>query len=153
MTQKAPPPCRAIRIITALYVAATVGAFVAGCFSLPALLVGGLLALLGFYCYVFWSPVAYELADNTLTVFFRASRKRFDGVTRCSLITERLPCLTIRLCGNSGVFAGAGIFWNRRYGIFRAYVTRNKHMELVVVETQRRKIIISPEDPQAWISA
>lgn len=153
MKQNAPTPSLPIKIVTVVYIALTVALLVGGCFFPLTLLVGGLLALLGLYCYLFWSPVAYELADNTLTVFFRASRKRFDGVTRCSLITERLPRLTLRLCGNGGLFAGAGIFWNRRYGIFRAYVTRTKHTELVLIETNRRKIIISPENPRACLLA
>jgi hypothetical protein len=131
----------------------TVAVFAAVPFVPALFLVGALLLAILLVCYFFWAPVAYELADDTLTVFFRASRKRFDGVTRCSLIAKRLPWLTIRLWGNGGVFAGAGIFWNRRYGIFRAYVTRSKHTELVLVETKRRKIIISPEDSRAWLSA
>ncbi len=152
MKQTAPTPGLAIQIVTAIYIALTVGALVAGFFQPVARLVGAILAALGLYCYWFWSPVAYELENGALTVCFRASRKRFDGVTGCSLITERLPCLTFRLCGNGGVFAGSGIFWNRQFGVFRAYVTRSKPTELVLVETARQKIIISPADPQGFVT-
>lgn len=75
MKQNAPTPSLTIKIVTSAYIALTVGLLVSGCFFPLTLLVGGLLVLLGLYCYLFWSPVAYELADNTLTVFFRASRK------------------------------------------------------------------------------
>jgi hypothetical protein len=85
-------------------------------------------------------------------VCFRARRKQFDGVRRCSLFTERIARPTLRLCGNGGVFAGSGIFWNRRLGVFRAYVTRCKHTEWVLVETNRQKIVISPADPQGWVA-
>ncbi len=138
--------------MTAIYIALTAGALVAGFFQPVALWVGAILAAGALYCYWFWSPVAYELEDGALTVRFRAGRKRFEGVTGCSLITERPSRLTLRLCGNGGVFAGSGIFWNRQLGVFRAYVTRCKHTELVLVETTRQKIIISPADPQGFVA-
>ena len=153
MKQNAPTPCRSIKVITTVYILLTIGVLVAGFFQPVTLLVGAILAAIGLYCYWFWSPVSYELEDSTLTVFFRASRKRFDGVTHCSLIDRRLPWLTVRLCGNGGVFAGSGVFWNKRYGVFRAYVTRSKHTELVLVETAKTKILISPADPQAWLAS
>jgi hypothetical protein len=65
------------------------------------------------------------------------------------------PCRSIQIVTAIYIVltAGAGIFWNRQFGVFRAYVTRCKHTELVLVETTRQKIIISPADPQAFWSA
>lgn len=108
--------------------------------------------LLGAYCYFFWSPVAYELSNDTLTVFFRASRKVFPAVTSCALVRDPFPVFgTLRLCGNGGIFAGSGIFWNKQLGIFRAYLTRSKPAEWVLVQTRTQKIVISPTDPTAFV--
>jgi hypothetical protein len=59
----------------------------------------------------------------------------------------------IRLFGNGGLFAGQGFFWNRMFGLFRAYVTSARPADLVLVETTNRKILISPRDPQAFVTA
>ena len=151
MKQNAPTPSRAIQIITTIYFLLTVGLFVVG-LKAPVLLAAALLLLLlGAYCYWFWSPVAYELEGDTLTVHFRASRMVFPAVSRCSPMEKRSSLLTLRLWGNGGVFAGSGIFWNKRYGVFRAYVTRSKAEELVLVESARGKVIISPERPEEFL--
>jgi hypothetical protein len=151
MKQNASPPSRTIQIITWVFGGITLAFFVAGFFQPLMFLAVLFLLLIGVYCYFFWSAVAYELSGDTLTVFFRARRKTFRSVIRCSPIQERLPRLTIRLCGNGGIFGGSGIFWNRRYGVFRVYVTRSQPPDLVLVETSARKIIISPEDPSGFV--
>lgn len=153
MKQNAPPPNRTIRITTAIYIAITAACFIGAVYQRYLLVPALVLILLGAYCYWFWSPVAYELDGNTLTVRFRGSRSTFPGVTRCSRIQERFSFLTLRLCGNGGVFAGSGIFWNKRMGIFRAYVTRSQPDELVLVESRRGKVVISPEDPAGFLDA
>jgi hypothetical protein len=150
MKQNAATPSRAIQITTWVYAGITLAMFVAGFFEPLMFLVVMFLLLIGLHCYFFWSAVAYELSDDRLTVFFRASRKSFRPVIRCSQIQERPLRLTIRLCGNGGVFGGSGIFWNRRYGVFRAYVTRSQPLQLVLVETSNQRIIISPEDPSGF---
>jgi hypothetical protein len=150
MKQNAPTPSRAIQIVTLVCGGIMLAFFVAGFFEPPMFLAALFLLLIGCYCYFFWSAVAYELSGDTLTVFFRASRRQFRPVIRCSLIDGRLG-MGIRLCGNGGVFGGSGIFWNRRFGVFRAYVTRSKPSELVLVETATRKILISPEDPAGLV--
>lgn len=150
MKQNASTLSRTIQIVTWVFGGFTLAFLVAGFFQPLMFLVALFLILIGAYCYFFWSAVAYELSDDTLTVFFRASRKQFRPVIRCSLIEGRLG-MGIRLCGNGGVFGGSGIFWNRRFGVFRAYVTRSQPAELVLVETNQRKIIISPEDPSGFV--
>jgi hypothetical protein len=152
MKQDAANSCRSTLIVTTIYVAMTLGVLMGGILQPMLLVVGGILAFLGVYCYFFWSAVAYDLTDRTLTVFFRASKKTFPVVTRCSRIHDRFSIWTaLRLCGNGGVFGGSGIFWNRRYGVFRAYVTRNQPSDLVLIETKQRRIIISPIDPKNFI--
>jgi len=47
------------------------------------------------------------------------------------------------------VFAATGIYWNRQFGVFRAYVTDQK--KLVVVELQNgKRVVISPANTEEW---
>ena len=55
--------------------------------------------------------------------------------------------------GNGGLFAGSGIFWNRTYGMHRAYITSTKPEDLVLVETTDTRILISPQDAGTWLRA
>ena len=58
---------------------------------------------------------------------------------------ERRMPMTLRVWGNSGLFAGTGLFWNRQAGFFRAYVTSSKKSHLVLVESDIGKVVVSPE--------
>jgi hypothetical protein len=89
---------------------------------------------------------------DELTVQFRAGQKVFPAVTRCSTLTARPP-MGLRLWGNGGLFAATGIFWNKAYGVYRAYVTSARYQDYVLVETRTRKILISPENPEAFVKA
>jgi hypothetical protein len=57
----------------------------------------------------------------------------------------------LRLWGNGGLFAATGIFWNRAYGVYRAYVTSARYQDFVLVETRTQRILISPADPEAFV--
>jgi hypothetical protein len=96
--------------------------------------------------------VAYDLSNSELTVVYRLGRRRFKPVVHCALVPPPFS-MAVRLWGNGGVFAGTGIFWNRTYGIFRAYVTRAKPSEMVLVETENQKILISPDHPGRFVEA
>ena len=150
MKQQAAPTSRSIQIVTVICLVMTGVFFVGACFRRELLWGALFLGLLEAYCYWFWTPIAYELDQDALTVVFRRSRKRFAPVIRCSPVRER-PGFGVRLWGNSGLFAGAGYFWSKRYGLFQAYVTRAKHTEWVLVETRNRKVIISPGDPASFV--
>ncbi|HEY5649125.1 MAG TPA: PH domain-containing protein [Nitrospiria bacterium] len=113
---------------------------------LPALILGAI--TLG--CYL-RAPVAFDLSLRKLTIVFRFGEKQFAQVSKVSRVEGPLS-LGIRLWGNGGLFAGTGIFWNKKYGIFRAYVTRGKPADLVLVETPDKKVIISPENPERFVS-
>jgi hypothetical protein len=152
MKQSVAPTCFAIKVVTGGVLALNVGFYV-GAFFQPALLAAGiLLSLIVLACYWFWAPVQYELTDDELIVSFRVGRVRYRPVVKCSVVDVPRRC-SLRLCGNGGLFAGSGIFWNRQFGIFRAYITTNQPGTTVLVETPKRKIIISPVEPQTWVTA
>jgi len=140
-----------IRIITAIVLAATAGTVAAGLFYPKVLIVAAFLALICAGCYAL-APVAYALSGNRLIVYRHLGAAEFAPVVRCSRISDHLPWLGLRLFGNGGLFAGTGIYWSRALGIFHAYVT-TAGQNYVLVETQRQRILISPEDADQFVAA
>lgn len=58
---------------------------------------------------------------------------------------------TLRLLGNAGVMSFSGLFYHRRIGTFRAFVTDWEHA--VILHRQPRPVVISPADPNAMVIA
>ncbi len=151
MTQATAPTSLAIKFITGVVLLMTAALFLA------ALKVGVMLFAVAFlatvvgFCYLY-APIAYELTGDQLTVRFRLGQKVFPAVTRCSTLSARLP-MGLRLWGNGGLFAATGIFWNKAYGVYRAYLTSARYQDYVLVETVTQKVLISPENPQEFVNA
>jgi hypothetical protein len=155
MQQVAADRSLSIRIVTSFVLVLIGGLLIASVYH-PMLWFGaGILILVCLACYLL-APVGYALDDHRLTVYSHVHSKQFDSVVRCARIDQPNPWkmwVGIRLFGNGGLFAGVGIFWNRMFGIFRAYVTSARYSDLVLVETTKRKILISPRDPKAFVEA
>jgi hypothetical protein len=58
---------------------------------------------------------------------------------------------TLRKAGNGGYLAITGWFWSRRLGHFRAFVTDTQRS--VVLRFKDRVVVISPDDPEAFVRA
>jgi hypothetical protein len=56
---------------------------------------------------------------------------------------------SLRLFGNGGLLSYTGYFWNRKLGRYRAFATDPSRA--VVLSYPRRKIVITPDDPQRFI--
>jgi len=150
MRQNVAPTSLSIKVVTWLILTLT-GGMLTGAFFIPALLWGGIfLVLIDVLCYLS-APIAYELNGDQLSVISRANRKKFGPVLNCSLIEEEKPTFSIRLWGNGGLFAGTGIFWNKKYGVFRAYVSTGDRSKLILINTLESKVIITPENPKDFI--
>jgi Bacterial PH domain len=149
LRQRTAPTCPAIRIVTGIVLLITAGLLIASLFSRWFLPVAALMAGIVFICYR-TAPVSFELDRGALTVVTRAGRRSFGPVVRCSRLDGK-PGLTLRLWGNGGVFAGTGIYWNRQWGVFRAYVTAGSYDDYVLIEMMDKKVLISPEDPAAFV--
>jgi hypothetical protein len=153
MIQLTAPLSTAIKVITGL----TLGLAAAFCLGAvylgdPVCLVPGLIvAGVSYGCYLY-APIAYELSGDRLIVRRRRGEREFGPVQGCSVLTVRPPW-GLRLWGNGGLFAATGIFWNRAWGVFRAYVTSARHQDMVLVTTPDRKILISPERPEEFVQA
>jgi len=151
MTQETAPMSPAIKTITGIVLIMLAFMLALSLTAWPMLVGAALLAALVLGCYL-RAPVAYNLEGDQLTVRFRLGRKVFAPVSRCSLLAERPP-LGVRLWGNGGLFAATGIFWNKLYGVYRAYITSARYTDYVLVETPTRKILISPENPGKFVGA
>ena len=151
MTQASAPMSPAIKVITGLVLALTAAVLIMSVKVCGLLWGGGILATIVLFCYLY-APIAYELTGDELTVRFRLGQKVFPAVTGCSALSARPP-MGLRLWGNGGLFAATGIFWNRDYGVHRAYVTSARYQDYVLVETRTRKVLISPENPGEFVAA
>jgi hypothetical protein len=56
---------------------------------------------------------------------------------------------SLRVAGNGGLFSITGIFWNRRLGRYRAFITDPK--KVVVLVTPGKTIAVSPDDPKMFV--
>jgi hypothetical protein len=138
-----------IKIISAAVLLLNAGFVVASFISHWALIPAALLAAITLYCYL-RAPLAYEASANGLTILFRVGSKRFGPIVRAGRVEKSMD-RSIRLWGNGGLFAATGIFWNGTLGIFRAYVTTSDRANMVLVETQTGKVLVSPDDPVEFV--
>jgi len=151
MRQNVAPTCLTIKIVTSFVLLLT-GVMIIGAFFIFELLWAGIiLTIVVIYCFLS-APIAYELNGNQLTIISRMGKKVFDPVLKCSLIGEEKPSFSLRLWGNGGLFAGTGIFWNKKYGVFRAYVSTGERSNLTLIETPESKVILTPENPKEFLA-
>jgi len=140
-----------IRIVTSVVLTIVAALCIAAMREPRLLAAAAVLAGISLLCYLL-APVGYDVADGILTVRLRLGKRRFGPIIRCSRVTQRVS-FSIRLFGNGGLFAGTGIFWNRSYGVYRAYVTSARLADLVLVETAERRILVSPMDPAEFVGS
>jgi len=150
MKSKTAPMSLSIRIITTIMILMLTGFFIASCFDIRFLIPALILFLTCLLCWIY-APKSYEIVENDLIIHLNAGKKVFKSLKKCSLLEQPLPFIGIRLWGNGGLFGGTGIFWNRKYGIFRAYVTSARHDDMLLIETEKHKIIISPQDKHIFL--
>ncbi len=56
---------------------------------------------------------------------------------------------SLRLLGNGGLLSYSGYFWNRKTGRYRAFATDPSRA--VILNYGKRRIVITPDDPQRFI--
>ncbi len=152
MKQNVAPTSLSIKIITFFVLLLTLVMLFTGAFYDPGFLGAGIaLAVIVVFCYLF-APISYELNGRQLAIVTRINKKIFSPVLKCSTIYEEKPSFGIRLWGNGGLFATTGIFWNKKYGIFRAYVTTGQRKNLILVDTPKTKVLITPENPDQFVT-
>lgn len=71
------------------------------------------------------------------------------GLLVSAEIAPKVMNQSLRACGNGGGFSFTGWYWNRRLGLYRAFVTDLDRT--VVLRFRLRNIVVSPEDPAAFV--
>jgi len=147
--QKAIEMNKAVKMISASVLLLTAGLTIASFFQTRFIIGALLLGLISLICYLL-APVAFELAGDRLVIFSRISKKVIYPIKNCSRIAEPVA-LTFRLWGNGGLFAITGIYWNKLYGRFSVYLKSSKREDVVLVETDNKKVVISPENVDEFV--
>jgi len=151
MKQDVAPTSLSIKILTLLVLLMTIGMLIGSVYEPGLLWAGTVLAVVVLFCYLS-APVAYEIKGDQLLIITRIGNKTFGPITRCSFVYDDKPSFGIRLWENGGLFAGTGIFWNKKYGIFRAYVTTGSKSHLVLVDTPATRVVITPGSPDQFVA-
>lgn len=148
------PRSRSVKIVTTL----AIGLIVALNF-LPLLpranvpLAVGVFVLWGvlLFC-LFYSVNGFSIKNGQLLVHRLGWATRFDLVRLSGFeVNPHAMMGSIRLFGNGGVFCFIGFYRNAVIGRYRAYVT--DPAKAVVLEFGGRKIVVSPDDPPAFVEA
>ena len=95
--------------------------------------------------------LGYETTHDSLLI------KRPGWTTRIPLTGLRAAEIdpaaltgSIRLCGNGGIFSFTGLYWSKKLGRFRAYVTDLNRS--IVLKFADRTIVISPDAPADFLA-
>lgn len=77
-----------------------------------------------------------------------ATRLPLEGLVAVAGDNEAMT-RSLKVFGSSGLMSYTGIFWNRKIGRYRAFATDPSRS--VVLSYPKRKIVITPDDPQRFI--
>ncbi len=101
---------------------------------------------------LFFSVSGFSVKNGQLLVHRLGWSTRFE-LARLSAFEANPHAMlgSIRLFGNGGIFAIIGYYRNGVLGRYRAFVTNPKNS--VVLEFGPQKIVISPDDPQAFVES
>lgn len=94
----------------------------------------------------------YQIEGDTLIVLRLGWRSRIplQQLEKAEVDPEAMA-RSIRTFGNGGLFCFAGRFRNKRLGSYRAFAT--EPALAVVLHFHERKIVVTPERPQAFVAA
>lgn len=146
------PWSRAVKIITAVVIALTLALNAMPFLGRPAL---GLVAAdtmawgVLLFC-LFFSVNGFSVRNGQLLVHRLGWATKFDLAKLSGFeVNPHAMMGSIRLFGNGGIFCFIGHYRNAVIGRYRAYVTDQANA--VVLEFGERKIVVSPDDPQAFV--
>ena len=148
------PWCRTVKLITGAMIGLVISLsllplFVRPGYSWPIVYLG-LWGILLFS--LFFSVNGFSIRNGRLLIHRLGWATKFD-LARLSGFEINPHALmgSIRLFGNGGLFCFIGLYRNEVLGRYHAYVT--DHTKAVVLEFGDRKIVVSPDDPPAFVEA
>ena len=91
------------------------------------------------------------LADAILVKrLFWETRVSLDGLRSATFEPNVKGVFDFNTLAMNGCYAFAGLFWNRKLGSHRAYVTNFAHT--VVLRFENRTVVLSPDPPEQFVS-
>jgi hypothetical protein len=130
----------AIAVVMSRDVPATLGVPLAGVCALALALAYGV------------SPLRYEIGGGRLVIRRQVGRSTVE--LRGAIIRPDGDAFKglVRVFGNGGFFAFDGLFYSRRLGMVKVAARHREH-GVVVQPPSGRPVVLSPDDPQAFIAA
>lgn len=146
-----------IRLATPLVLVICVGVVVIGFTAVPekvawarwlTVATGIFIPLFSWFCQI----REYRLEDGQLIIRQRLWNNRLPlAELRGFRADPEAMKGTVQVCGNGGVFAIYGFYWNKVLGSFRAYASDLKRA--VILRFSHRTIVISPDSPEDFLRA
>lgn len=100
-------------------------------------------------------PVAFSFSPDhrKLYIHRRIGLREFplSGLTAVHYPANPVPRGTIGLLASQGYYGLFGVFWNRTWGIFHAYLTNNSR-GIELVWKDGRRVLLSPVDPAGFVN-
>ncbi len=149
------PWCRTVKIVTAAVIALAAAVSLWDLPLQPAWLPPAALRIL-FWALILGSLLlsvnGFSVRDGRLWIHRLGWATTFDLAELSAFEANPHAMMgSVRLFGNGGMFCISGLYRNAVIGRYRAYVTHPDHA--VVLEFGARKIVVSPDDPQAFVDA
>lgn len=123
-------------------------------FREPWLLLFPLPFILAFCSPYFFRPLGFAVANDVITILRPLAPKQIplETLREIRVPATHPPGVTIGLLRVQGLYGTFGSFWNKHWGKFYMYVTNQTNtVELGLINGSR--IIISPDDPPAFVQA
>ena len=123
-------------------------------FQEPWLLLFPLPFVLAFGAPYFFRPLGFAVTNNAILILrpLGSRRIQLDKLQEIRVPATQPPGATIGLMRVQGLYGTFGSFWNKHWGKFYVYVT-NQANAVELRLTNGSRIIISPDDPQAFVQA
>ena len=98
------------------------------------------------------SPLRYEMGGGRLVIRRQVGRSTVE--LRGAIIREDKEAFKglVRVFGNGGFFAFDGLFDSRHLGMVQV-ASRHRDHGVVIQPPSGRKVVVSPDDPQAFVAA
>lgn len=115
------------------------------------ILVVSLIFLIIVLCYLY-SIKGYSIDHHSIHIYRPIGTKSYKLDQFTEIITglsHIKKSLTLRLWGNGGLFSITGLFWNKKLGKFKAYLSDPSKCIILIGATQ--KIAISPDPPEEFV--
>jgi len=95
----------------------------------------------------------YTIEDGHLGIrrLFWTTRIPLAGLKSAQFRPDAMR-MSIRTCGNGGLYSITGWYWNRTLGAYRAWVT-DLNRSVVLTFAGGRTLVVSPSDPAAFVAA